>query len=36
MGRERTVDLVGGSGNGTPCRRAGGQPEQITERDQDR
>jgi hypothetical protein len=32
------VDLVGGSGsgNGTPCGRAGGQLERITEGDQDR
>ena len=31
MGRERAVDLVGGSGNGTPCRGPGGQPERITD-----
>jgi len=36
MGRERAVDLVGGSGNGTPCRGPGGQPERITDPDQDR
>jgi len=36
MGRERAVDLGGGSGNGTPCRGPGGQPERITDPDQDR
>jgi hypothetical protein len=36
VGRERAVDLVSGSGNGTPYGRAGRQPERFAEHDHDR